>query len=80
MLTRLFLKIWWLCVNFENVYKLVEGPITVERLKCCDWSQYKLVERNFSKLMHSNQIFRKDFVCIQYHLCKISPEIMECKF
>ena len=26
---------------------------------------------NFSKLTHNNQIFRNDFVCNHYHLCKL---------
>ena len=37
------------------------------------------IEMNFSKLTHNNQIFRNDFVCIHYHLCKISPQTIECK-
>ena len=55
------------------------GPITVERLKCCDWSVHKFIEVNFSKLTDSNQIFRIDFLCIHYHLCEISSQIIECK-
>ena len=30
-------------------------------------------------LAHNNQIFMNDFVCIHYHLRKISPQIIECK-
>ena len=33
---------------------------------------------DFSKLTDSNQIFRDVFVCIHYHLCKISTQIIEC--
>ena len=29
--------------------------------------------------MDSNQIFRIGFLCIHYHLCEISSEIIECK-
>ena len=50
---------------------LLYGRITVERLKCCDWSVHKLIEVNFSKLKVNNQMFRNDFECIRYHLCKI---------
>ena len=50
-------------VDFTSV-NLWGGPITVERLKCCDWSPHKFVEVNFSKLTDGNQIFRIDFVCI----------------
>ena len=50
-------------------------PIAAERLKCCDWTLDKLV--NFLK--HNDQIFRNWFVCIHYHLCKILPQIIECK-
>ena len=55
------------------------GPITVKRLQCCDWSNHKLIEGNFSKLTDSNQIFRIDFVSINYHLCGISCEIIVWK-
>ena len=47
------------------------GPITADRLKCCDWSPHKFIVVNFSKLTDYNQIFRIDFVSIHYHLCKI---------
>ena len=29
--------------------------------------------------MDNNQIFRNDFVCIHYHLCKITPQIIDCQ-
>ena len=32
----------------------------------------------FVKVNDNNQIFRKDFICIQYHLCKVSAYIIEC--
>ena len=38
----------------------------------------KFIDRNFSKVMDSNQIFSNDFVCILYHLCKTSVQIFEC--
>ena len=63
----------------NHFHKRVEGPITVERLKGCDWSLNKFIEVNFSKLTDSDQIFRNDFVFIHYDLCKISPQIIECK-
>ena len=57
----------------------MDGPITVERLKCCDWSVHKFIEVNFSKLTDSNQIFRNHFVGIYYHLGEISTQVNECK-
>ena len=62
-----------------HLHKHIEGPITVERLKCCDWSHYEHTEVNFSKLTHNNKIFRNDFVCIHYYFCKISSQNKECK-
>ena len=41
-----------------------------------DLSYHKFIEVNFSKFMDGNQIFRIDFVCIHYHLCKISSQII----
>ena len=81
MQTKSILKIWSLSVNFEKfAFITYGGPITFERLKCCDWSVHKFLEMKFSKLTDSNQIFRIDFVCIHYHLCEISCQIIECKF
>ena len=40
---------------------------------------YSMVGVNFSNLMHNNQIFRNDFVCNHYHLCKLSVQTIECK-
>ena len=57
----------------------MDGPITVERLKCCDWSVHKFLEENFSKLTDSSQIFWIGFVSIHYHLGEISCHIIECK-
>ena len=37
----------------------------------------KFTEVYLSKLADSNQIFRNDFVCIYYYLCKISAQIIE---
>ena len=54
----------------------MDGPITVELLKCCDWSPHKFIEANFSKLTDSNEIFRIDFVGIHYHLGEISCQII----
>ena len=34
------------------------------------------VEIIFLLLMDSNQIFRNDFVIIQYHICKISAQLV----
>ena len=54
-------------VNFEKFTSL--GTLG------CDWSldnSTVYIEVNFSKLTQNNQIFRNDFVYIQYHLCKIS--------
>ena len=55
------------------------GPITALQTLDCDWSPHKFIEVNFLKLMDSNQIFRIDFVCIHYHLCKIFSQIIEWK-
>ena len=62
-------------VNFKkfHLYRSIEGPITVERLKCCDCSLDKFIDVNFSKFPDSNQSFGNDFVCIHYELCKILP-------
>ena len=35
---------------------------------------------NFSKLSDSNQIFRNDFICIHYDLCKISTQNIQFNF
>ena len=68
-------------VNFEKFYKLMHGPITVERLKCCDWSVHKFIEVNFSKLTDSNQIFRIDFVSIHYTISvKFHVKYLSAKF
>ena len=55
------------------------GPITAFQTLYCDWSPHKFIEKNFSKLTDSSQIFRINFVYIHYHLCKISPQIIDCK-
>ena len=34
---------------------------------------------NFSRLTHNNEIFRNDFVCIHYHIYKISARIFQCE-
>ena len=54
-------------------------PITALQTLDCDWSPHKFIEENFSKLTDSNQIFTLDFVCIHYHPCEISPQIIECE-
>ena len=79
MLTKSILKIWFLSVNIEK-FELIDGPITVERLKCCDWSVHKFTEVNFSKLTDSNQIFRIHFVSIHCHLGEFSRSIIKCNF
>ena len=38
---------------------------------------HRVIEVNFSKLTNNNRIFRNDFNCIHYHLCKIY-QIIEC--
>ena len=47
-------------------YKPEEHPINVGCLEFCDWSPFWFKEVNFSKLADSNQIFRNDFVWINY--------------
>ena len=54
--------------QFEiHLYKPEERPITVGV-----W----FINVNFSKLTDNNQIFRNDFDCIHYHLCKFSTQIV----
>ena len=80
MQSKPFLIFFLLSVNYEKfTYKLMDGPITVERLKCCDWSVHKFIEVNFSKITDSNQIFRIDLASIHYHPCEIACQIIECK-
>ena len=57
----------------------MDGPITVLQTLDCDWTAHKFIGVNFSKLTDNNQIFRNDFDCIHYHICKISSKIIECK-
>ena len=57
----------------------MDEPITVKRLKCCDWSVHKFIEVNFSKLTDSTHIFRMDFVIIHYNLGEISCQRIEWK-
>ena len=75
------LIIWLLSFNCEEFtsINLKDWPISVERLKRCDWSPRKFTEVIFSQLTESNQIFRIDFVIIHYHFCEISCHIIECK-
>ena len=42
---------WFLCVNFDKFasHLVIEVPITVQRLKGCDWSLDTFIEVNFSK-------------------------------
>ena len=55
----------------------MEQPITALQTPACDWLFHMFIEENFSKLTDSNQIFSNDFVCLYYHLCKISSQIIE---
>ena len=57
----------------------MEQPITVWCLEGCDWLLHRFIEVNFSKLTDSNKIFRNDFVCLHYHLCKFSTQINDSK-
>ena len=54
----------------------MEGPITALQTLACDWSLNKFIEVNFSKLTDSNQTLSIDFVCIHYHLSKISSRFI----
>ena len=70
----------WTVISWKDyLNKFIEGPITVERSKCCDWSLDKFMQVNFSKLSNSNQIFRNNFVCILYHLCENRAHNVESK-
>ena len=62
------------------LYKRMEQPITAGYLEGCDWLLHRFIEVNFSKSTNSNQIFRNNFVCLYYYLCKISTQINECIF
>ena len=52
--------------NFEKITSInlsrVLGPITELRTLDSDWSLYKFIEVNFSKLTYNNQIFRNYFI------------------
>ena len=62
------------------LFKLKTFDITMSlQTLDCDWTVDKFIEVNFLKLTENNKIFRNDFGCIQYHLCKISSQIIECK-
>ena len=65
------------------LYKLAEGIIIALQTLDCHLTVtvivHKFIEVNFSKLTDNTQIFRNDFDCIHYHLCKIS-QIIGCKF
>ena len=37
------------------LYKVIEGPITVERLKGCNWSLDNFTEMNFSNLTEATK-------------------------
>ena len=53
-------------MSLDNEF--IQGPTTALQALDCDWSLYKYMEVNFSKLTHNNQILKNDFVCIPYHL------------
>ena len=67
-------QLWEIYLN-----RLICGPVTAFQTLGCDWSLYKFIEVNLSKLTHNNQIFKNDFICIHYHLCKTLSQITECK-
>ena len=68
------------CYSEIHHYKHVEKPITVWCLEGRDWLLHRFIEVNFSKWTESNQIFTNDFVCLYYHIFKISSQINERKF
>ena len=74
-----FLKIWLLSVN-ENLTSINKDRDQSESSvwRAVIGRTLFFIEVNFSKLTDSNQIFRNDFVCIHYHLCKISTKFIEC--
>ena len=51
------------------------------RLNGCDWSRCSFIEVNFSNLTDNawQHFFMNHFVCIHYHLCEVSAEIIACK-
>ena len=62
-------------------YKLIEGPIIVECLKCCDWSIDKLIKVEFLKVNEQQSNFQELFfsASIITYLCKTLPQIIECQ-
>ena len=56
----------------------MDQPISDLQTPHRDWLLHKFIEVNFSKLTDSNQSFMNDFVCLHFHLCKISSQIIEC--
>ena len=83
MKTKSFLKVWLLCVNFENFTSINEDRDQSQssaRIEGCDWPRSSFIELNFSKLTNGNQIIRNYFVCILYNLCKMLSPIIECMF
>ena len=58
----------------------MDWPITALQTLDCDWSVNKFIEVNFWMLTENNLIFRNDFDCIHYHLCKILSQIIEYNF
>ena len=56
----------------------MEQPITALQTPDCDWLLHRFIEVNFSKLTDSNKNFRNSFVCLHYHLYKISSKTIEC--
>ena len=57
------------------MYEVIEGPITALQRLDCYWSVDNFIE----VLTRNNQNFWNDFLCIHYHLCKISAQIIEWK-
>ena len=72
-----------------SIAKVMHAIICDEILQMWFWRQTKSLQSvNFekftslihiSKLTDCNQIFRNDFACLHYHLCKISAQINECE-
>ena len=81
MQTKSFLKILLLSLNFEKFNSINLASDQSQQFKRSTMIGpsifNKFIEVNISKLTHSKRFFGIDFVCINYHHCKIY--IIECK-
>ena len=80
MLTKPILKIWLLSVNFEKFTSIYLWTDQSQHFKPSTVIGSPYVYRGeFIEVNGQQPNFRNDFVCIHYHLCEISSQIIECK-